>query len=134
MTITHPAMNTILHNTPLPDVATVTPELTMGSQWDTRAVSELIRSKSANGETPSFLFLGAKEANLLRSHLAGAFGAEAVTTLHDTYYMGLVVVVIDCESFVHTGGRKTIRTLQDPISRRPEWRDRETEGLWQLRL
>jgi hypothetical protein len=134
MIITHPAMNTILHNTPLPDVATVTPELTMGDQWDTRAVSELIRSKSAHGETPAFLFLGAKEANLLRSHLAGAFGAEAVTTLHDTYYMGLVVVVIDCESFVYAGGRKTIRTLQDPISRRPEWRDRETEGLWQLRL
>lgn len=127
-------MNTTLHNTPLPDVATVPTELTMGDKWDTRAVSELIRSKSANGETPSFLFLGAKESNLLRAHLAGAFGAEAVTTLHDTYYMGLVVVVIDCESFVHTGGRKTSRTLQDPISRRPEWRDRETEGLWQLRL
>jgi hypothetical protein len=127
-------MNTKPHNRPLPDVATVFPELTMGENWDTRAVSDLIRSKSANGETPSFLFLGAKEANLLRSHLAGAFGAAAVTTLHGTYYMGLEVVVIDCESFVFTGGRKTIRTLQDPISRRPAWRDRETEGLWQLRL
>lgn len=127
-------MNTEMNNTPLPDVATVPPELTMGEKWDTQAVSNLIRSKSANGETPSFLFLGAKEANLLRGHLAGAFGAEAVTTLHDTYYMGLEVVVIDCESFVCTGGRKTVRTLQDPISRRPAWRDRETEGLWQLRL
>ena len=127
-------MNTTMHHTPLPDVASVSPELTMGDKWDTRAVSELIRSKSANGETPAFLFLGAKEANLLRSHLAKAFGAEAVSTLRDTYYMGLEVIVIDCESFVFAGGRKAIRTLQDPISRRPEWRDRETEGLWQLRL
>lgn len=127
-------MNTKLHNIPLPDVATVLPELTMDDKWDTRAVSDLIRSKSVNGETPSFLFLGAKEANLLRAHLAGAFGAAAVTTLHGTYYMGLEVVVIDCESFVFTGGRKTIRTLQDPIARRPAWRDRDTEGLWQLRL
>jgi hypothetical protein len=127
-------MNTKLHNTPLPDVATVPPELTMGRKWDTRAVSDLIRSKSANGETPAFLFLGAKEANLLRSHLAGAFGAEAVTTLNGTYYMGLEVVVVDCESFVFTGGRKTIRTLQDPIARRPAWRDRDSEGHWQLRL
>ena len=127
-------MNSTTYNTPLPDVDSVPTELTMGEKWDTRAVSELIRSKSANGETPAFLFLGVKEASLLRTHLAGAFGAEAVTTLHDTYYMGLVVVVIDCESFVFTGGRKTVRTLQDPISRRPEWRDRETEGLWQLRI
>lgn len=127
-------MNTKTHNIPLPDVATVSSELTMGDKWDTRAVSDLIRSKSANGETPSFLFLGAKEANLLRSHLAGAFGDEAVTTLHGTYYMGLGVVVIDCETFVFAGGRKAIRILQDPISRRPEWRDRDSEGHWQLRL
>jgi hypothetical protein len=134
MTIKHPDMNTKMQNTPLPDIATVPPELTMGAKWDTRAVSDLIRSKSANGETPSFLFLGAKESNLLRSHLASAFGTEAVSTLHNTYYMGLQVVTIVCESFVFAGGRKVIRTSQDPISRRSEWRDRETEGLWQLRL
>ncbi|WP_411826861.1 hypothetical protein [Luteolibacter sp. AS25] len=119
---------------PLPDVATVTPDLTMSDVWDVRAVSELIRSKSANGETPAFLFLGSKEAQLLKDHLAGVFGEESVTTLHDTYYMGLDVIVIDCDSFVFAGGRKTVRTLQDPISRRPQWRDRESEGLWQFRL
>ena len=27
-----------------------------------------------------------------------------------------------------------IRTLQDPMARRPAWRDRETEALWQLRI
>lgn len=122
------------HDTPLPDVATVAPELKMADKWDSKSVSSLIRSKSGNGETPSFLFLGKKETLLLQQHLGEAFGADSVTTLHDTYYMGLEVVAIDCDSFVFAGGRKAIRTLQDPISRRPDWRDRETEGLWQFRI
>ena len=130
----HTRMNTTEHHTPLPDVATVTPELTMAETWDSLAVSNLIRSKSGNGETPAFLFLGRREALLLQRHLGDAFGAEAVSTLRDTYYMGLEVVTIDCDSFVFAGGRKAIRTLQDPISRRPQWRDRETEGLWQFRI
>jgi hypothetical protein len=127
-------MNIKYHNAPLPDVATVTPELAMTDSWDADAVSNLVRSKSDHGETPAFLFLGRKEALLLQDHLAGVFGAESVTTLNDTYYMGLDVVVIDCDSFVFAGGRKMIRTLQDPIARRPQWRDRETEGLWQFRI
>jgi hypothetical protein len=127
-------MNIKQHHAPLPDVAMVKPDLTMSDSWDAGAVSEVIRSKSDHGETPAFLFLGRKEALLLQQHLAGVFGAESVTTLNDTYYMGLDVVVIDCDSFVFAGGRKTSRTLQDPIARRPAWRDRETEGLWQFRL
>jgi len=110
------------------------PELRMRDTWDARAVSELIRSKCRFGETPAFLFVGKKEAELLRAHLAEAFGAEAVTTLHQTYYMGLEVVEIGSDNFLFTAGRKAIRTLQDPISRRPEWRDRETEAMWQLRI
>ncbi|MDP4623998.1 MAG: hypothetical protein NWT08_02550 [Akkermansiaceae bacterium] len=127
-------MNITQQHGPLPDVATVTPDLTMSDIWDVEAVSGLVRSKSNDGETPAFLFLGKKEALLLQEHLAGVFGAESVTTLNDTYYMGLDVVVIDCYSFLFAGGRKIIRTLQDPISRRPAWRDRETEGLWQFRI
>lgn len=126
-------MNT-KYQRPIPDVATVESELTMHGKWDTDAVSELIRSKSANGETPAFLFLGRKEAALLTEHLTSAFGPDSVTSLHDVYYMGLDAVMIDCESFVFTGGRKTVRTLQDPIARRPAWRDRETEGLWRFRV
>jgi hypothetical protein len=97
-------------------------------------VSELIRSKCANGETPAFLFLGRKEAELLKKHLAEIFGEESVVTLNGTYYKGLDVVTIDCESFLATGGRKTIRTLQDPMWRRPAARDRDTEALWPFRI
>lgn len=119
---------------PVPDSTSLVPELTMHDTWNARAVSELIRSKCRFGETPAFLFVGRKEAELLRRHLAGVFGEEAVATLHQTYYMGLEVVEIGSDSFLFTAGRKVARTLQDPIARRPEWRDRETEAMWQLRI
>lgn len=106
----------------------------MRNTWDTQAVSDLIRSKSRFGETPAFLFLGKSEAALLREHLASAFGAEAVATLHQTYYMGLEVVEIDTENFIFTAGRKVSRTLQDPISRRPAWRDANYDSLWHFRV
>ena len=127
-------MNITATHRPYPDVSTVPSELSFTDCWDGEAMSELIRSKCDHGETPAFLFLGMKEALLLKEHLAKSFGEEAVTTLHGTYYMGLDVITIDCESFIATGGRKAIRTLQDPISRRPAWRDRETEALWQFRI
>ena len=127
-------MNTPHESAPFPDSTTVAPELIFGDHWSPEAVSNLIRSKCAFGETPSFLFLGRKEAELLREHLAEVFGAEAVSTLHDTYYMGLEVVEIEVASFFYAGGRKTVRTLQDPIARRPAWRDRESEALRQFRI
>ncbi len=106
----------------IPDIGLVKPDLTFSDRWDSEAVSALVRSKSTQGETPAFLFLGRKEAALLQEHLAEVFGAESVTTLHDTYYMGLDVVVIDCESFVFAAGRKAMRTSEVPISRRSAWR------------
>jgi len=122
------------HTPVLPDTRSVRSELIFEDSWDSTAVSGLIRSKCSLGEMPAFLFLGRKEIALLREHLAAAFGVEAVTTLHDSYYMGLEVVEIDCDSFVFAAGRKSTRTLQDPIARRPAWRDRDTDALWQLRL
>lgn len=122
------------HHTTYPDISTVPSELSFTDAWDGEAVSDIIRAKCDHGETPAFLFLGRKEADLLKAHLAEAFGEDSVTTLHGTYYMGLDVVTIDCESFISTGGRKAIRTLQDPMARRPAWRDKEVEALWQFRI
>ncbi|MEX1048224.1 MAG: hypothetical protein WED15_01760 [Akkermansiaceae bacterium] len=127
-------MNITEHHAPYPDLSCVPSELSFEDSWDVAAVSDIIRSKCEYGETPAFLFLGKKEALLLRDHLASVFGQESVVTLHDTYYMGLEVITIDCKSFLSTGGRKAIRTLQDPMSRRPAWRDRETKTLWQFRI
>ena len=127
-------MNINEYHTPYPDISMVPSELSFEDAWDGDAVSDLIRSKCANGETPAFLFLGRKEALLLKAHLAESFGEESVVTLHGSYYMGLDIVTIDCETFLTTGGRKAIRTLQDPMARRPAWRDREVEALWQFRI
>lgn len=127
-------MNTTELSSLIPDAASVLSELSFEDIWDSTAVSELIRSKCDHGETPAFLFLGKKETFLLKQHLAEAFGEESVATLHGTYYMGLDVITLDCESFILAGGRKFVRTLQDPISRRPAWRDRDTEALWQFRI
>ena len=127
-------MNINEHPMPYPDISSVPSELSFTDVWDGDAVSELIRSKCDHGETPAFLFLGKKEAKLLKEHLAESFGEESVVTLLGTYSMGLDVVTIDCESFLNTGGRKVVRTLQDPMARRPAWRDRETEALWQFRI
>jgi hypothetical protein len=85
--------------------------------WDTLAVARLIRSNSESGKSPAFLFLGRQETELLRQHLANAFGEEAVTTLHDTYYMGLRIVPVDAEAYICTGGSKLTQTLQAPAFR-----------------
>jgi hypothetical protein len=127
-------MNIKEYHAPYPDLSSVPSELSFEGTWDGEAVSDLIRSKCDHGETPAFLFLGRKEALLLKEHLAETWGEESVVTLHGTYYMGLEVVPIDCETFITTGGRKAIRTLQDPMSRRPAWRDREVDALWQFRI
>jgi len=127
-------MNAIYQTRTLPDVTSVPSEVTMTDKWDTAAISKLIRSKSDFCETPAFLFLGEKETELLRSHLSAAFGSESVPTLYDTYYMGLEVIAIDCKSCVFAGGRKRSKNMSATASPRPEWRDRVTEELKQLRI
>ncbi|WP_193212061.1 hypothetical protein [Luteolibacter marinus] len=127
-------MNQRHEPSPLPDSVSLAPELIFTDAWNAREVSALIRSKCDHGKTPAFLFIGRKETALLREHLAEVFGIESVTTLHDTYYMGLEVVEVGCESFFLTGGRKAARTLQGPVSRRPAPRDPETEDLWRFRV
>jgi hypothetical protein len=127
-------MNIKEHHATYPDTSTVPSELSFTDAWDGEAVSDIIRAKCDHGETPAFLFLGRKEADLLKAHLAEAFGEDSVTTLHGTYYMGLDVIPIDCGSFLSTGGRKVVRTLQDPMARRPAWRDKEVDALWQFRI
>ncbi len=118
----------------LPDTRTLPSELRLGDFWDTAAVRSLIRAKCWGNQTPAFLFLGRKEAGLLRAHLAAAFGDEAAAQLKHTYYMGLQVVELAVDSFLHAGGCKMARTLQDPIACRPPWRDHTTSSLWQLLL
>jgi len=119
---------------PQPHTDTREHDLLMQDTWNTAAVSDLIRSHSTHNETPAYLFVGRHEAGLLRAHLGAAFGEDAVASLKALYYMGLEVVEIEMDHCLRPAGRKVVRTLQDPIARRPAWRDRETESLWHLRI
>ncbi len=78
--------------------------------WDTLAVARLIRENSTTEISPAFLYLGRNETQLLRDHLAQAFGAASVMTLNETYYMGLKVVSVNADNHLQTGGRKIIRS------------------------
>jgi hypothetical protein len=118
----------------LSDAASVESELEFGDIWDVPSVSSLMRSKCGVGESPAFLFLGKKETELLREHLAKVFGQEAVVTLNETYHMGLKVVEISCESFFFIGGRKKNHATANAMIGRPLSRDRDADLLWNYRI
>ena len=80
-----------------------------GSNWDSIAVARIINDNSDVARTPAFLFLGRKEAELLRANLGEAWGEKSVTSFHQIYYMGLNVVTVDVDSYISTGGSKGIR-------------------------
>ncbi len=114
---THRTMNTDTTRTRFPDLFSKPTGHRFQGTWDTIAVSRLIRDNSEPNRSPSFLFLGREEAELLRDHLSQAFGEDSVTTLHDTYYMGLKVVTVDAEHYISTGGSKVVKTHQAPAYR-----------------
>jgi hypothetical protein len=94
----------------------------------------ILRKRALAGEVPTFLLLGRKEASLLRTHLAAAFGEESVTTLEGTYYMGLEIVEIDFPEFLHTGGYKPSPRpsgLPGEGNSRP---GADSGSIWRLRL
>jgi hypothetical protein len=111
-------MNNTTNKHVFPDLFSRPSAHRFAATWDTVAVARIIRENSAPGKSPAFLYLGSEEAGLLRNHLAQAFGEESVTTLHETYYMGLKVVVVDAERYIETGGSKESRTIQAPGFRR----------------
>lgn len=109
-------MKMILDKPSLPRFNTHTPVSTKkpARNWDSLAVVRIIRENSTSETSPAFLYLGRIETELLRDHLAQAFGAASVTTLNETYYMGLKVVSVDADNYFLTGGRKIIRSSYLP--------------------
>ena len=110
-------MNTTNHTQAFPDHYSQPTAHRFAGNWDTVAVARIIRGNSELGRSPAFLFLGREETELLRTHLGQAFGEDSVTTLHDTYYMGLKVVAVDAEKYIATGGSKEAKTIQAPAFR-----------------
>ena len=103
-------MKMILDKPSLPIFSSHKPTANPVRNWDTLAVARLIRENSSAETSPAFLYLGRTETQLLRDHLANAFGAASVMTLNETYYMGLKVITVDALSYLQTGGSKIIRS------------------------
>ncbi|NNC89348.1 MAG: hypothetical protein HKN82_12885 [Akkermansiaceae bacterium] len=110
--------------------ASIRSELQMTQAWDTAGIRSLLVSKSAAGRKPAFLFLGRREADLLRTHLGAAFGPESVQTLKNLYYMGLEVIELDTPAFLRTAGLKRVREFRDRRGRAPRWNDIEAGSVW----
>jgi len=106
----------------------------MSGTWDSSILAEILRRKSASDETPTFLLLGRREAALLRSHLASAFGEDSVVTLKGSYYMGLEVVEIDFPEFFHTGGHRATPRSSGLQSKSNSRSDMDGGSIWSLRL
>ncbi|MGE9267941.1 MAG: hypothetical protein ACQKBY_07575 [Verrucomicrobiales bacterium] len=112
----------------------VASEVELLDSWDPRVLRALIERKSREGRSPAFLFLGKKEAALLRQHLAASFGDESVTSLKDLYYMGLEVIELEMESFLRTAGMKRLRSFQEREGRKPKKSDIYSGSLWSFDL
>lgn len=124
----------IIRITHHPDTHVITPEVTLGDEWDPRAISELIHSKSAPGNRPCFLLLGRKEAGLLRDHLGNIFGPENVPCFKDVYYQELEVIELDCPTFLVIGGRKAVREIRNQGRHRVVTYDESADERWQPRF
>jgi len=120
--------------THIPDSLSLASEAVFAETWDSSVLAEILREKLRSGEAPTFLLLGRREAALLRSHLAAAFGEDSVATLRGTYYMGLEVVEIDFPEFFHTGGQKTTLRSTGQQSKSNSRSDTDSCSIWRLRL
>ena len=118
----------------VPDTYSLTSEAVLTDTWQSGVLAEIVRRKSASGEAPTFLLLGRREAALLRSHLAAAFGEDSVVTLKGSYYMGLEVVEIDFPEFFHTGGHKATPRASGLQAHGQSGSDRRSGSIWSLRL
>jgi len=120
--------------THIPDSLSLASEAVLAETWDSSVLTGLLREKLRSGEAPTFLLLGRREAALLRSHLAAAFGEDSVATLKGTYYMGLEIVEIDFPEFFHTGGqRSSLRSTGLP-SKSSSRSGSDPCPIWRLRL
>ena len=118
----------------IPDSVSLGSEAVLAGSWDSGVWAEILRRKWRSGEAPAFLLLGRREASLLRSHLAAAFGEEAVVTLKGTYYMGLEVVEIDFPEFFHTGGIKRPPRLSGLSGGGSARAGMDSGSIWRLQL
>ena len=117
-------------NDPIEEEDIVNSELELEDIWDTAAIRNLIKEKSAAQRTPAFLFLGHHEAQLLRENIGAAFGPSSVQSLKNLYYMGLEIIEVDTDRFLRTAGNKRVKSFRDALGRKPKWKDIQSASCW----
>jgi hypothetical protein len=95
----------------------------MTDPWVSSSVRRLLERKTAARHKPAFLFLGRREADLLRDHLGAAFRPDSVQTLRNLHDMGLEVIELDTWSFLRTVGNKRVEIFRAWRGRFPTWND-----------
>ena len=106
-------------------------DIELEDRWDTSALRQVVDSRCHDGRKPSHLFLGKKEAALLRQHLGEAFGAETVATFNDLYYMGMLVIEMSTPSCVRVAGEKFMDKLDRSGVNPGTWGEDDFSG-WDL--
>lgn len=99
--------------------------------WDTSALRVVVDRRCHAGRKPSHLFLGKAESTLLREHLGAAFGAEAVATFNDLYYMGMLVIELDTPSCLRVAGEKFMDKIERSGVDPAKWTSTEFSA-WEL--
>jgi|GEM_PF-1845849 len=95
--------------------------------WDSSEIRELIDTRSENERIPSHLFLGKREAQLLRQHLRQAFPEQGEFDLQGFRFLGLEIVLHESDSLLRLAGDLYMGHLartgkhRDPIEDSPSW-------------
>ncbi|MEM0896359.1 MAG: hypothetical protein AAGJ79_05685 [Verrucomicrobiota bacterium] len=108
-------------------------DLVLDDSWDTSQLRRLIDARCAADRKPTHLFLGRREAGLLRGHLSEAFGEEEVSKLDHLWYMGLRVFELDIDSFARVAGDKFMKQIDDDPEKLKKWKRDDFAG-WQLKF
>jgi hypothetical protein len=109
-------------------------DIEMDDTWATSKLRKLIDQRCAEGRKPTHLFLGQKEADLLRQHLGEAFGHENATRLEHIWYMGLRVIELQTESAVRVAGEQFISKLDVQPEQLSSLNPKEIATRWSLGL
>ena len=90
----------------------------------------MIQRKTEAGRKPAYLFLGRREADLLRRHLGIAIDSGSVPNLIGHRYAGLKVVDLETDSYLRTARKKRVEGLVEALDRQPGWHELEASSFW----
>ena len=102
-------------------------DLFVKGTWCPEEIRQIISARADRHRQPAHLFLGKREARLLREYLAEHENAAKDIDLQGLQYMGLTIVLLESTSLLRVAGdlymNHLTRTgrLRDPIDTSTSW-------------